>query len=82
MRASLKRDEHGVFHVEAAEETDRAWGLGYAHATDRGLQMLFMRLLGRGQLSEFLDGGAEALEVDTFFRRMNWRVADGEQLVC
>ena len=78
MRAHLKRDEHGVFHIEADDETDRAWGLGYAHATDRPLQLLFMRLLGRGELSKHLDGSDTALEIDTFFRRMNWAGAPAQ----
>lgn len=72
MRAKLTRDEHGIFHIAAAEEIDRAWGLGYAHATDRALQLLFMRLLGRGELSKYLDSSDASLEIDTFFRRMNW----------
>ena len=68
----LWRDEHGVAHVEAATEPDLYWGQGFAHATDRGLQMLLMRILGQGRLSELLDSSDEALEIDIFFRRMNW----------
>lgn len=67
---SIWRDEHGVVHVRATGEGDRYWGLGYAHGLDRGLQVLMMRILGQGRAAEFLD--AELLEVDRFFRRMNW----------
>ena len=43
------------------------------HATDRGLQMLLMRILGQGRASEILDSSDDTLRVDTFFRRMNWK---------
>jgi penicillin amidase len=66
------RDRHGVPHVEAGSEPDLYWGQGYVHATDRGLQMLLMRILGQGRLSELLDSSDAALEADVFFRRMNW----------
>lgn len=66
------RDEHGVSHVEGREEIDLYWGLGYCHAKDRGLQMLLMRILGRGQASEHLEASDAMLDIDLFFRRMNW----------
>ena len=43
------RDHHGVAHVEAAIEPDLYWGQGFVHATDRGLQILLMRILGQGR---------------------------------
>lgn len=69
---TLARDASGVLRVEARGETDLYFGMGYAHALDRGLQMLLMRVLGRGQASEHLDSSDEMLAVDLFFRRMNW----------
>jgi hypothetical protein len=66
------RDDHGVAHVEAAVEPDLYWGRGFAHATDRGLQMLLMRVLGQGRVSELLNSSDDSLEIDVFFRRMNW----------
>ncbi len=38
----------------------------------RGLQMLLTRIAGQGRISELLDASDSSLEVDTFFRRMNW----------
>jgi penicillin amidase len=67
------RDEHGVAHVRAAREPDLYWGQGVVHATDRAMQMLVMRILGQGRLSELLDSSDASLDVDIFFRRMNWR---------
>jgi penicillin amidase len=69
----LTRDEHGVPHVEAEDLLGAHWGLGYCHALDRGLQMNLMRLLGQGRATECLRDSDELLEVDRFFRRMNWK---------
>ena len=68
---SITRDGHGVPHVRASDEPRLYRGMGYCHAVDRGLQLLLMRVLGRGQLS-LLDGSQTGLDIDTFFRRMNW----------
>jgi len=68
----LARDEHGVAHVHAADEAGLYWGMGRWHAHDRGMQMLLMRILGRGQASEYLDSSGAMLEADVFFRQMNW----------
>ncbi len=69
---SIWRDARGVPHVEASNEADMYWGLGYVHARDRGMQVLFMRILGQGRVSELLDSSDESLLIDMFFRRMNW----------
>jgi penicillin amidase len=66
------RDEHGVPHVEARNEDDLYWGQGVVHATDRGMQMLLMRVLGQGRVSELLDASDASGRADLFFRRMNW----------
>jgi len=69
---SIRRDEHGVPHLEASDEAGLYYGMGYCHAMDRGMQMLLMRILGQGRGSEFLEASNEMLAIDTFFRRMNW----------
>ncbi len=66
------RDENGIPHVEADNVADMFWGQGYAHAKDRGMQMLLMRILGQGRASEILSGDDNTLKIDMFFRRMNW----------
>src|SRR5512136_699209 len=68
----LTRDRWGVVHLRGADLRDVYRGLGYAHARDRGLQMLFMRILGQGRVSEYLDASDGSLAIDTFFRKMNW----------
>jgi len=70
---TIGRDKNGVPHVQAASVADMFWGQGYVHATDRGLQMLLMRILGQGRASELLDNSDDTLQIDIFFRRMNWQ---------
>ena len=72
MKASWTRDEHGIPQIVADDITGLYWGMGYCHAMDRGMQMLIMRILGQGRAAELLDGSDEMVEVDRFFRRMNW----------
>ncbi|MCB1160699.1 MAG: penicillin acylase family protein, partial [Leptospiraceae bacterium] len=71
-KIQIKRSKTGKPIIQAEEERDVYYALGYCNAKDRGLQMLMMRLLGQGRLSEFLDSSDESLKIDLFFRRMNW----------
>ena len=71
-KASWTRDEHGIPQIAADDITGLYWGMGYCHAMDRGMQMLIMRILGQGRAAELLDGSDAMVEVDRFFRRMNW----------
>ncbi len=74
------RDENGIPHIEADNLLDLYWGFGYYHAYDRGMQILLMRILGQGRLSEFLDSSDNSLQIDKFFRRVNWRGKVDEQI--
>lgn len=68
----IYRDSSGVVHIDAKTQADVYYAMGYAHALDRGMQMLLMRILGQGRLSECLDDSDESLEIDIFFRKMGW----------
>jgi penicillin amidase len=70
--ASWTRDEHGIPQIKADDINGLYWGMGHCHAVDRGMQMLIMRILGQGRAAELHDGSDEMVEVDRFFRRMNW----------
>jgi len=61
-----------VPHIQAHSLVGAYWGMGYCHALDRGMQMSVMRVLGQGRAAELLDDSEAMVEVDTFFRRMNW----------
>ena len=78
-KLAITRDPHGVACVEAQTTTDLYYGVGYAHAHDRGLQLLLMRIIGRGCAAEYLDGTDELIAVDEFFRRANWRSTESEE---
>ncbi|MDH3727496.1 MAG: penicillin acylase family protein, partial [Myxococcales bacterium] len=72
MKASWTRDKYGIPQIVADDIIGLYWGMGYCHAMDRGLQILIMRILGQGRAAELLDGSDEMVDVDRFFRRMNW----------
>jgi len=72
MQGKIWRDRHGVCHIDGKDREEAFELMGYAHGRDRGMQMLLMRILGQGRTSELLDPSNEMLEIDTFFRRMNW----------
>lgn len=78
-RARSTRDQHGIPQIVADDIQGLYWGMGYCHAMDRGLQMLIMRILGQGRAAELLDGSDEMVEVDRFFRRMNWNSGVAEE---
>jgi len=69
----LERDAAGVAHITAASLNDAQLGLGFCQARDRGLQILLVRILGRGRACELLQDTEEMLDLDRFFRR--WDLA-------
>ncbi len=71
-RVRIDRDPAGIPQIEADSEAGMYFGQGYAQAMDRGRQILLMRILAQGRASEILDSSDEMLEIDKFFRRMNW----------
>ncbi|MBT5774185.1 MAG: penicillin acylase family protein [Dehalococcoidia bacterium] len=64
----IVRDEHGLPHVFAQNETDAMFGQGVVHAQDRLFQMDAMRRLASGRVAEV--GGSVAVESDQFMRRV------------
>ncbi len=78
-QTELQRDENGVVRIEALSPSDAMRGLGRAHATDRGLQMLLMRILGLGRAAECLDPGDATVAIDRFFRKMNWSAGTADE---
>ena len=68
----MQRIKNGTVVVKASSEKDLYKKIGIAHATDRGLQMLLMRIIGLGKAAECLEGSDRLVEVDIFFRKFNW----------
>ena len=76
---AISRDAHGVPHIRADYETDLYRGLGWCHGTDRAMQLVLVQTLAAGRACERLADNDEMLDVDRFFRRMDFgRGADAE----
>lgn len=69
----LTRDAAGVVQVDAERFGDLPFGLGWAHAHDRLVQMMLVRIVGRGEASQFLDGSPATVALDVFMRQMGFR---------
>ena len=69
----IERDSNGRPVISAANRTDLAYALGFAHAQDRYFQMDLSRRFAAGELSEVF--GAVALGHDTRVRRFGFRRA-------
>src|SRR5438874_13624739 len=73
----IARDTDGVPLIDAANDEDAAFGLGFAHAQDRLFQMELQRRYGAGRLSEIF--GAQALATDRQMRVLGlYRAAEAE----
>src|SRR4051794_12324117 len=68
----VERTEKGIAQITAEDADDALLGLGYCHGRDRGLQMRLVRIFGRGQACERLRDSDAMLEIDRFFRRLNF----------
>ena len=61
---TIRRDALGVPHIDAGNEDDAWYGLGYVHAQDRLFQLDLRRRVAHGQVSALL--GERAIELDAF----------------
>ncbi len=68
----LARSQEGVARVWAKDDPGLARGLGLVHAHDRLVQMMMVRLIGRGRLSECLKNSPETVAIDVFMREMGF----------
>lgn len=68
---AITRDSWGVPHINAHNEHDAYYALGYTVAQDRLFQMELQRRLAKGELAEIL--GPELLETDRQFRTYLFR---------
>jgi penicillin amidase len=66
----IARTKDGVVKLWAEDDLGLARGLGFAHAQDRMVQMMLVRLVGQGRLCECLVNDNETLEIDIFMREM------------
>jgi penicillin amidase len=72
---TLERDDYGVVHVQGATQNDVMYGLGYAHAQDRWVQMDLLRRNAAGELSELFGKAALERDKSTRFHQFRARAA-------
>ena len=75
---AIQRDAAGVVHIQARNDIDAAFALGFSHAQDRSWQLEFNRRLMRGELSEIL--GEVTLPTDKLMRTLGLMPAAQAQL--
>jgi penicillin amidase len=73
----IRRDQWGIPHVEAADEWDACFGIGFCHGQDRAFQLETLLRVTRGALAEVI--GPEALPVDRLSRRIGFYQSAKEQ---
>ena len=76
----IKRMQGGFPRIEADQEVDLHYGLGYIHAHDRQMQMWLMKIIGQGKGSEFLTADEELIELDKFMRWINLSADAAEEV--
>ncbi|MEI9936606.1 MAG: penicillin acylase family protein [Pseudomonadota bacterium] len=74
----VQRDAYGVAYIDAKDEADAWFGLGFCHGQDRAGQLEILLRLVRGTLSEVV--GPETLPVDRAVRQIGMRRAASAQL--
>ncbi|MCI5055745.1 MAG: penicillin acylase family protein [Flavobacteriales bacterium] len=79
-KAKIQRIHGEIPMINAASEEDFYFGLGYMHAIDRGMQLMFMKILGKGLGSQYLQSSDDMLQIDIFFRRMGWHLNTKSEL--
>lgn len=77
-QVSVVRDDWGVPHIKAQNETDAYFTLGYLMAQDRLVQMELVLRLARGELAEIL--GPLAVPIDKLARTFQLR-ANAERCI-
>ncbi len=66
----LSRDEMGVMKITCDDYDDFNMTMGFVHAHDRMMQMMLVRTIAQGRLSECLKSDDETLGIDVFMREM------------
>ena len=64
----IKRLVNGYPHIQAKDELDLYFGLGYMHASDRMVQMWLLKIIGMGKASELLMATPDMIETDKYMR--------------
>lgn len=76
----IRRDRWGIPHVDAGDDPDAWFGLGFCQGQDRSFQLEVQLRAARGTLAELL--GADAVPVDRLSRRLGLHQAAAAQLAA
>ncbi|MFO0935101.1 MAG: penicillin acylase family protein [Gemmataceae bacterium] len=69
----IRRTKHGIPCIEAENDIDASFGIGFVHAQDRGFQLETILRISRGTLAELV--GPKGLPIDRMSRRIGFRRA-------
>jgi penicillin amidase len=69
----LRRTPEGVIRIRAADDLALSRGLGFAHANDRFVAMVLLRLVAQGRLAECVQTNEETVSIDVFMRQLGLR---------
>ena len=73
---TIRRDSHGVPHIDAQTDSDASFALGFCQGQDRAGQLEVLWRVARGRLAEWI--GPKGLPADRMSRRIGFRrSADG-----
>src|SRR5258707_12470031 len=75
---SIRRDSWGVPHIDAQNDFDATFALGFCHGQDRGGQLEVLWRVGRGRLAEWV--GPPGLPADRMSRRIGFHRSAEKQL--
>jgi penicillin G amidase len=73
----IDRDAWGIPHIEAANDHDAFFAVGFCHGQDRSFQLELLLRAGRGTLSEMV--GSATLPIDRLSRRIGFHRSSQEQ---
>src|SRR4051794_5884365 len=78
-RAGLRihRDRWGIPYIEAANDYDAYFGIGFCHGQDRAFQLEVLLRVIRGTVAELV--GADAVAIDRLSRRIGFYHASLQQ---
>lgn len=69
-QVTLSRTPEGVIRIASNNMEEFNMAMGFCHAHDRQVQMMLVRTIAQGRLSECLQANDETLEIDIFMREM------------
>ena len=75
---TIRRDQWAIPHIEAANDEDAWFGLGFCQGQDRAFQLELRLRTVRGTLSQLV--GSKTLAIDRLSRRVGMRYAAEQQL--